>query len=236
MPPEALLVYVLLKEELRRRGMDLPVLAPAYHHGVWTDIDLMQCMLLAPDVAHEHFRLATQTALQAIEAYLSLGIDQVGVGGDFAGNRLLISPEAYRRYIVPEVRTLSRRLHEAGRWAVNASDGNLWPVLDDFLLGCEVDGYLEIDSRAGMDLARLKARYGRRITLYGNMDCGALLSFGTPEEISQQTAACLDAGRDGGGHIFCASNAITESIPLANYIAMANAYRKNFGLPEFQLH
>ena len=175
---ESSLVYVFLKAEMKRRDVDLPILAPAYMHGAWTDIDLMQTMLLAPEVAHRHFSIATQRALQSIEKYIDLGIDQIGVGGDFSGTKPLISPEAYREFIVPEVRTLSRRIHQSNRYAVNASDGNLWPMIDDFLLGCEVDGYLEIDMFAGMDMGRLKSAYGDRITLYGNLDCGNTLSFG----------------------------------------------------------
>lgn len=229
-PEHTLLVYVLLREEMRRRGLDLPVLAPAYGHGVWTDTDLMQTMVLEPEVAHAHFALATRRCLAAIEAYLEVGVDQFGVGGDFAGNRPMISPQAYREFIMPEVRTLSRRIHAAGKWAVNASDGNLWSVIDDFLIGCEVDGYLEIDAHAGMDLRALKERYGDRVTLYGNMDCGTLLTFGSPEEIRRATHDCLTAGWGNGGHIFTASNAITASVPVENYLAMVNAYREHFGL------
>ena len=232
---ERLLIYVHLKEEMQRRGTDLPILAPAYAHGVWTDVDLMQTMLLAPDVAHEHFSLATRRALASIKRYVSLGIAQIGVGGDFAGNKLLISPQAYREFIVPEVRTLSRRIHAAGVWAITASDGNLWPVIEDFLFGCEVDGYLEIDLHAGMDLRRLKETYGDRITLYGNLDCGNILSFGTVSEVRRHTIECLEAGMGNGGHILCASNAITASVPLQNYVAMVGAYRDMFGLPRLRL-
>jgi len=182
-------------------------------------------------VAHGHFALATRRSLAAAEKYIALGLDQIGVGGDFAGNRPLISPRAYREFIVPEVRTLSRRVHAAGLWAVNASDGNLWPVLDDFLLGCEVDGYLEIDLHAGMDLRRLKAAYGDRVALYGNLDCGNILSFGSPEDVRRHTLDCLEAGMGRGGHILCASNAITASVPLHNYLAVVGAYREMFGLP-----
>lgn len=82
-----LLIYRYVQEELCRRELDLPLLAPAYVHGVWTDVELMQTMLLAPEVAHEHFALATEHALQLVEGYIALGIEQIGVGGDFAGNR-----------------------------------------------------------------------------------------------------------------------------------------------------
>jgi hypothetical protein len=228
---ECLLIYVYLKEEMARREIDLPILAPAYVHGVWTDVDLMQSMVLAPEVAHAHFEQATRYALGYVEKYLALGIDQIGVGGDFAGNRLIISPRAYRTFIVPEVHQVTQRVHAAGCWAVNASDGNLWPVLDDFLYGCDVDGYLEIDMHAGMDLRQLKAKHGSRITLFGNLDCGNTLSTGTPDEIRQHTLDCLAAGLGGGGHILCASNAITASVSLRNYLTVIRAYHEFFGLP-----
>ncbi len=226
---DSLRVYVELKKEMRRRGMDLPILAPAYAHGVWTDVDLMQTMVLAPEVAHEHFAQATRRSLAAVEKYIALGIDQIGVGGDFAGNRPLISPDAYRTFIVPEVRKVARRVHAAGLWAVNASDGNLWSVIDDFLFGCEVDGYLEIDLHAGMDLRRLKAAYGDRITFFGNLDCGNILSFGSPEAVRRHVLDCLEAGAGRGGHILCASNAITASVPMANYLALLAACREFCG-------
>ena len=231
---ECFRVYSILKQEMARRGADLPILAPTYMHGVWTDVNLMQTMVLAPEVAHEHFVQATRRAMYLIEIFIELGIEMIGVGGDFAGTRLLISPEAYRRFMVPEVRKCSQRVHRAGRWAINASDGDLWPVIEDFLLGCEVDGYLEIDMHAGMDMRKLKAAYGDRVTLMGNLDCGNILSFGTPQKVRRHVIDCLEAGMGHGGHILCASNAITSSVPMKNYLAVLDAYLDFFSLPRFK--
>ena len=232
-----MLLFAVLKEEQRKRGVDIPLLAPAYAHGVWTDTDLMETMALAPDVAAEHFRLATGRMLDLVRLFAETGVDVVGVGGDFAGNRPLISPAAYRRYIAPEVRAVTDAVHAAGMRAVNASDGNLWSVIEDFLDGCGVDGYLEIDAQAGMDLGRLKKRFGGRFTLLGNMDCGTLLSFSTEQGVRDATRECLQAGMNGSpdGHLFCASNAITASVPPANYRAMIDEYRRFFGLPPLSL-
>jgi uroporphyrinogen-III decarboxylase len=188
-------------------------------------------MVLEPEAAREHFRLATARALKVIDDYARLRIDLVGIGGDFAGTRLLISPDSYREFIVPEVRTCARRLRQTGAFSVNASDGDLWPVIEDFLGASEVDGYLEIDLGAGMDLGRLKQLFGKRVTFLGNMDCGRILSFASTAEVERVTLEILEAGRGQGGHIFTASNAITASVPLGNYLAMVNAYRARFGLP-----
>lgn len=235
LPRECYLVYEFVREEMESRDLDLPILAPAYFHGIWTDADLMQVMVLDPEVAKQHFSLATQRANRVIDDYIEIGIEMVGIGGDFAGKRLLISPDSYREFIVPEVRTCARRLREAGMYSVNATDGDIWSVIDDFLLGCEVDAYLEIDMSAGMDLKRLKARYGDRILFFGNMDCGNALSFEQPGEIKKLTCEILEAGWGQGGHIFTASNAITASVPLQNYLAMVNAYREYFQLTELRL-
>ena len=41
-------------------------------------------------------------------------VGMIGVGGDFAGNRPLISPRAYREFIVPEVRRVADAVHADG--------------------------------------------------------------------------------------------------------------------------
>lgn len=235
LPRDCYLVYELVREEMKLRDLDLPILAPAYFHGIWTDADLMQVMVLAPEVAQRHFSLATERAFKVIDDYVEMEIDMVGIGGDFAGKRLLISPDSYRGFIVPEVRKCARRLREAGIHSVNATDGDIWPVIDDFLVGCEVDAYLEIDMSAGMDLGKLKSRYGDTILLFGNMDCGNVLSFESEAGIRKLTFEILEAGWGEGGHIFTASNAITESVPLRNYLAMVNAYREYFKLPQLEI-
>lgn len=61
-----------------------------------------------------------------------------------------------------------------------------------------------------------------------------MLCFAIPEEVRRATLRCLEDGMGNGGHIFCASNAITASVPPANYLAMVNAYRDWAGLPEFR--
>lgn len=234
MPESRFLVYDLLGKEMEERGLDLPVMASAAGHGVWTDTDLMETMLLAPEIARRHFELATARCLRLLEHYARFPcVSMVQVGGDFAGTRPLISPAAYREFIVPEVRRVSRRVRAAGRVAVNASDGNLWPVLEDFLFGCEAEGYCEVDWHAGMRMEKLKPVCRGRVVLFGNLDCGNVLSFAPPGQVRGHVRECLDAGMGDGGHVLCASNAVTGSVPMVNYLAAVNAYREYFGLPLF---
>lgn len=194
----------------------------------------MQTLLLDENAAHQHFSTCTKLCIRYAEKMINLGVDMIGVGGDFAGNRPLISPECYREFILPELRICTDFIHSRGRLAVNASDGNLWSVIDDFLIGSGVDAYGEIDDKAGMKLSLLKEKYGDKITFFGNIDCGLVLSYATPEEIAAQTVRCIEDGW-GGGHVFTASNAISSSVTLENYLAMVNAYRAYFRLPPVKI-
>jgi uroporphyrinogen-III decarboxylase len=82
-----------------------------------------------------------------------------------------------------------------------------------------------------MDLRRLKRAYGDQATFLGNLDCGNILSLGSLAQVRRHVIDCLEAGSGNGGHILCASNAITASVPLDNYMAIVSAYRDVFGLP-----
>ncbi len=61
------------------------------------------------------------------------------------------------------------------------------------------------------------------------------LCFPDNNTVRQHTISCLEAGMGNGGHILCASNAITASVPLENYLEVVNAYRDMFALPRFEL-
>ena len=127
LPEAGYQVYGFIREVMREKDVDLALFAPAYTLGIWSDVDLMMTMLTDPNIAREHFRLAADTAIRQVTRYARDGIELIGIGGDFAGNRLLISPDAYREFVVPEVRRVADKVHEVGAFAVTASDGDLRP-------------------------------------------------------------------------------------------------------------
>ncbi len=229
------LVYDIFNDEMSKMGRKLDLFAPGYAHGASTDANLLQTMLIDEDITHEHYKLCTSGVLPSIDAYHKRGVRHIGVGGDFSGNRPIISPQCYHKYIVPEVKKTTEYVHQKGAWAVNASDGDLWPVIDDFLITIGVDAYMEIDAKAGMNLKKLKTLFGDRITFYGNIDCGLVLSYHTEDDIRKETIQCLEDGMGNGGHIFTPSNAITDTIPVNNYLAMVNAYADFFSLPNVKV-
>ena len=77
-----------------------------------------------------------------------------------------------------------------------------------------------------MDLGEVKAKYGQRIALKGNVDCADLMTFGTPEEVIEETKVALRQGMPDGGFILSSSNSIHSSVKPENYAALVRTCRE----------
>jgi len=159
-----------------------------------------------------------------------MGATVIGLGGDFAGNQgPMISPAHYEEFIVPRIREQADALHREGVFVTNTSDGDLWPVIESFLIGTNVDGYGEIDGIAGMDLGVLKERYGDRICFLGNLDIKRVLCSGTVEDSKRMMIECIEKGWGNGGHVIMTSNVVHRDVKPENYLAALDAYWEYFG-------
>jgi uroporphyrinogen decarboxylase len=74
-----------------------------------------------------------------------------------------------------------------------------------------------------MDIAEVKRRYGDRVCLIGNIDCGELLSWGTPQQVTRTVRDTIRQAAPGGGYIMSSSNTIHSSVKPENYRAMIAA-------------
>lgn len=226
------LVWRTVQRLSAQESLDLAFFAATYTMGVATlPAYLFEWFVRDRDYLRRYYERNALTGRDMGMLFAREGAHIVALGGDLACDHgPMISPADYREFIMPGIRLQSRALHEAGVFTTNASDGDLWPILDDFLLGTEVDGYEEIDIAAGMDLSKLKKTYGHRITLIGNMDIRHLLTSGTTEQVREATFRCLDAGQGNGGHILMSSNCIHESVKTELFVAYVDAYREYFGI------
>jgi uroporphyrinogen decarboxylase len=115
---------------------------------------------------------------------------------------------------------------ELDLYVIKHTDGNLWSILD-MIIDSGIDCLDPIDPQAGMDLAEVKAKYGARVALKGNVDCAELMSFGTPEEVIESTKEVLRIGMPGGGFILSSSNSIHSTVKPENYAAMLQTWKDN---------
>jgi len=231
-PPETFGLIRAARRIMAEKGMDLPIFCAAYSVGVATLPKFMlEWFVTDRDLIAEHYRRNAVAGLHRAKQLVAEGADVIGLGGDFACDHgPMCSPRDYRDFVALNLREQSRPLHSLGVWTTNASDGDLWSVLDDFLVTAEVDGFEEIDFAAGMDLARLKREYPTK-TFIGNIDIRHTLTSGTPEQVRAHTRDCIAKGWGGGGHILMSGNCIHENVKTDLFLTHLNTYREYFGLP-----
>jgi uroporphyrinogen decarboxylase len=176
-----------------------------------------------PELVPRVFRKVGEIQLRVFERMLRY--DCVGTfwhADDIAfATQLLISPRILREHLFPWYAEMNRMAHARGRLTVYHSDGALQEVLDD-IVACGFDGLNPIEPKA-MDIHEVKAAYGSRLAILGNIDLGYTLTRGTPDEVREEVRQRIRALAPGGGYAVASSNSIPEYVPLANFNALRQA-------------
>jgi hypothetical protein len=187
----------------------------------------LEALAFEPDLCRRYLDYRARKGLKFIEKYAAMGVDCIFDGEDLAGNNgAMISPKMYLDLYAPRFRQLSEKCHVYGMKYLRHTDGNINSFADEFLLQSGFDGYQSIDPSAGMDAAEVKQKYGDKITLMGNVDCGKVLHLGTKEDVIKDTKRAIRELSPGGGHILSSSNTIHSQIPYDNYMYMLETARK----------
>jgi uroporphyrinogen decarboxylase len=150
--------------------------------------------------------------------------DDVGIQ-----NGLLMSPRMWRKYILPRHQRLNAAIR-AARYPVKImyhSCGAVFPLIGAFVDEMGIDVLNPLQPRAaGMDMARIKAEFGDRLTFHGGIDIQQTLPHGTPDEVQSEVRdRCQVLGR-GGGYICTSAHYIQADTPLENIIAMYTTRRE----------
>jgi uroporphyrinogen decarboxylase len=229
--PHADYRFDTLKEAVRRfKGEKAIVLCGhegfEFSHYLYGMDNLLMAFALEPRLAQRLARIVTDYKKRIFERAAAAGADVLLTGDDYANRKgPLMSPAHFREFALPYLREMTDTAHRLGKPFIKHTDGNLWPILD-LLVGAYIEALDPIEPIAGMDIGEVKARYGDRIALCGNVDCGELLSRGTPEEVVEAVKETIAKASPGGGHILASSNSIHPAVDPRNYRAMVEAARR----------
>jgi uroporphyrinogen decarboxylase len=95
----------------------------------------------------------------------------------------------------------------------------MYPLLDS-IVAAGSDGIDPIDPLGGMELSVVKARYGDRVAIKGNVDQTELLMYGPPEKVMEEVKACIRDAGAGGGYVCSSSNSIHSGVDPELYRVM----------------
>lgn len=188
--------------------------------------NLMMLMFTEPEFVEDLFDKILENQIAVVQNAIKMGADFIDDTDDFAFNTgPLMSPDMFEDMIVPRLTKFTEAVHAAGGKLIKHTDGNVNKILGH-IVSCGVDAYHSIDPMAGMDLANVKALYGDKITLFGNVDCGNLLAFGSAEDVRESVRNCIKTAAPGGGYVLASSNTIPASAKPENVQAMIDATRE----------
>jgi uroporphyrinogen decarboxylase len=181
-----------------------------------------------PRELHAQAQNMADTALRVGTEMCEAGADFVFPVSDVAYNQgPFLSPPMFREFVTPYLEYFLPRLKAQGLIVILHSDGNLMPILDDFLSGGP-HVLQSIDPMAGMDLAEVKRLTYGRVALMGNVQC-SLMQEGPEAAIRAEVRRAVAQGAPGGGYIFSTSNTIFPGMPLVHYEIMLDEFHRRVG-------
>jgi hypothetical protein len=216
------------KQRLGDEGIALcllmdPICVPA---EAFSPIDFCLLWADAPDGLRELIAVATERALQTVEAACQAGVDGFRIaGGEYASTQL--GPTAFSELVVGPDKLICDLIHDHGAIAYFHNHGPLMDYLDMLIeIGMDACDCFEAPPWGDTDLPQAKARLQGEVCIVGNLD--------DMEVIDKCDEACVrelarlrieEAGPDGfvlGG---TASGTYTEKA-ARNFIAMAEVSKE----------
>ena len=188
--------------------------------------ELLMAIACEPELVAAVVNLSVEINLKMAREVAARGADFVWTGDDYAGNAgPLMSPDHFRRLFWPGLKRVAAGFKELGLPFIKHCDGNIWPIID-MMVDAGISCLDPIDPQGGMDLADVKAKFGHRVAVKGNVDCAMTLTYGTTDDVAAATKEALRKGAPGGGYILSSSNSIHSAVKPENYRAMLDTLRR----------
>lgn len=127
----------------------------------------------------------------------------------------MFSPRTFERVLLPCYERMFGAYRQAGAaHTLFHCDGNVESILG-MMLSAGIDAIHPVEPKAGMDVVRLRERYGDRLTFIGGLDNAHTLRTGTKKEVEAHVMRTLSVGRDGG--LIVGSHSVGPDVPVENY-------------------
>lgn len=186
-------------------------------------------LVAEPEFAAAFFDRLCDTICAAQTLFLSEVGDLIDVhfaADDLAGQAgPLLAPELWRRLIKPrQARILATIKAHTRAKVLYHSCGAVDAFIPDLIeIGVDVLNPVQV-AAAGMDTARLKKRYGKRLSFWGGgCDTQQILPYGTPADVKAEVRRRIRDLAPGGGFVFNPVHNIQPLVPPQNVVAMFDA-------------
>jgi len=198
-----------------------------FEWGTWLMGIQRFCMALAlqRELVERIFRRVSDLILAEVDGMVQQeGLGAVWISDDLGFNSgTFISPDDLRLLVFPTYAEICRLARRRDLPVLLHSCGKLHAILPD-LVDCGINALHSLPPNL-YDLKALKAEWGHRLCLLGNIDVD-LLARGSQRQVRAAVRHVRDEVYPGGGVILSSSNSITNYCKVENYLAMLDEARK----------
>lgn len=180
-----------------------------------------------PEFLEELAEIAVDFALKLIPRIAATGVDAMIIADDYgASAQGLLKPAHFKAIYKPALKKMVDGIKSYNLPVFFHCCGCIHDYLED-LVEIGIDAIHPLQRTAGMDLAEVKAKYGNRLCIIGNVDSSRTLPFGSPEQIEAETIEALRIAAPGYGYILASDHSLHDGIPVKNILLMFDCARKN---------
>jgi len=217
----------LQRELVEKVGDDLALLgdcgsATLAFHVLFRELTLALMDLVEnPKLAHAIMDKGVEHAIEKGKFHIDCGLRVLRLNDSIA-NMSVISPQHFREYIGPHMKTVCDELHRyepAVRIYCHVC-GNVMPIMDD-LIETGLDCIGPLDPLGGFTCAEAREAAGERVALMGGVHT---LSFidSTAEELIEEARGCIE-GAGCKGYILGSGCVVPRSAGKENLLALHTA-------------
>lgn len=204
-------------------GDAIGYVAPLFEFGEFTVVAMTQPELIRALCDRAHARV-----MHNLRGMLEAGCGPLyRIWGPEYCTPPYLPPSAFKEFVAPYITEMIALIHRYGCWARIHSHGHTRRVLDMIAdAGADALDPVEPPPDGDIPMGEVKARYGDRMILFGNMEL-KYLETETPAEIDARVKVMMDEAKTGGGYVLMPT-AGALNIPLAaktagNYLAFVEA-------------
>jgi len=189
--------------------------------------------VMRQDYLHQVFSKQTEIALKnlaKVHEVVGEVFDVLFICGTDFGTQTssFCSPETYDHLYAPYYKMINDWVHKNTGWkTMKHSCGAVENFMSHFIdSGFDIINPVQC-SAAGMDPKVLKERYGDDLVFWGGaIDTQQTLPFGTPDQVRAEVLSRCEIFAPGGGFVFNGIHNIQARTPVANLIAMFEAFKE----------
>lgn len=188
-----------------------------------------------PDQLGKELRLYSEKMLPVIERVIHSGAHGVIIADDIAYSQgTYVSPDFIKKYLLPCWRDQVLTVKKLMVPVFFHSDGNINAVLNN-IVEAGFEGLQCLDPSSGMDIKKVKQRYGQSLCLMGNIDPALLSCENKPgccfPELARAVEDLIPALGTGGGFIFGTSCGLYTGLSPEKVLFMYEQVNKSGSCP-----